>query len=202
LTYDVTLFSREQLVAETGQSGTLPAISAVNFKGFTVDSYGGSQDVAGSVTIEDAGATLHMTGNVWKKIDLGYNITENTVLEFDFQSPTLGDVHGVGFDTDTVLSERKGFKLRGRQTNVFEILDCNDYALAAPGYQRYRIPVGTYYTGPANHLFFINDHDVANPTAESFFRNVKLWERSGDEARVEVEVGPQLALGNRFLRAT
>jgi protocatechuate 3,4-dioxygenase beta subunit len=196
MTYEVTLFSREQMVAEAGQSGTPAAISAINFNDFTVGSYGGSQDVVGSVSVEEAGATLHMTGNVWKKIDLGYNITENTVLEFDFQSPTLGDIHGVGFDTDTNLSEHNGFKLRGRQTNVFEILDFNDYASEGPGYQRYRIPVGSYYTGPINHLFFINDHDVAEPTAESFVRNLKVWELPSADPRVEV-VGSALTFGSR-----
>ncbi|MFO0888061.1 MAG: hypothetical protein U0790_02825 [Isosphaeraceae bacterium] len=46
--------------------------------------------------MEDAGATLHLSGNTWKKVALPYAVTANTVLEFDFRSPARGGRHRPG----------------------------------------------------------------------------------------------------------
>jgi hypothetical protein len=35
--------------------------------------------------------------------------------------------------------------------------------------------VGQYYTGQMLYLFFAHDHDVASPTAQSYFRNVQIY---------------------------
>ena len=37
------------------------------------------------------------------------------------------------------------------------------------GGDHYVIPVGQFYTGTFDRLFFVNDHDVASPNAESVF---------------------------------
>ena len=36
-----------------------------------------------AVTVEDGGATLHIVGNGWRKINFPYVVTPSTVLEFD-----------------------------------------------------------------------------------------------------------------------
>jgi hypothetical protein len=147
----------------------------INFLEHEVASYGGPrQDLKGSASVEDAGATLHLTGNVWKKIDLPYNVTENTLLEFDFKSTSQGEIHGIGLDTDLSISANRTFQLYGTQN--WANSDFEDYASSAPGYKHYRIPIGQYYTGQMDYLFFVNDHDVANPSAVSFFSNVQVLE--------------------------
>jgi hypothetical protein len=187
------LRSREELVVFPGQSGI--GRSTADFRDFTIGSYGGGQDTAGLAAVENAGATLHLLGNTWKKIDLDYNVTTDTILEFDFKSASQGEIHGIGLDTDDEISADRTFQLYGKQ--VWGIQDFDDYGSSAPGYKHYRIPVGLYYTGPVNRLFFVNDHDVPHPTGESFFRNVKIAESSTDDPRFEVVVGPLLAFGNR-----
>jgi hypothetical protein len=147
----------------------------VNFHDYVIASYGvPGQDVQGSAIVEDDGATLHLTGNVWKKIDLPYSVTENSLLEFDFKSASQGEIHGLGLDTDLSMSVDRTFELYGTQN--WANLDFKDYASAAPGYKHYQIPIGQYFTGQMDYLFFVNDHDVSNPNAESFFRNVRLYE--------------------------
>ncbi|MFO0887870.1 MAG: S8 family serine peptidase [Isosphaeraceae bacterium] len=152
-----------------------PSTGAVDFSGLTIQSYGGGQDVAGTAAVEDAGATLHLSGNTWKKVALPYAVTANTVLEFDFRSPARGEVHAIGLDTDDALSSDRGFRLYGTQTD-YGIAAFANYDASAPGWVSYRIPVGQYFTGAMQYLTFANDHDVAGPTAQSYFRNVRLYE--------------------------
>ncbi|RMG13349.1 MAG: hypothetical protein D6728_04875, partial [Cyanobacteria bacterium J055] len=66
-----------------------------------IDSYG-NQDRNSSISFSDDLTQVDIVGNGWKKVDLGngYTITENTILEFDFQSTAEGEIHGIGFDTD------------------------------------------------------------------------------------------------------
>jgi hypothetical protein len=56
----------------------------------------GPQDVQVTVTITNNGRALKLKGNGWKKINLPYEVTARTVLEFDFESSVEGEVHGIG----------------------------------------------------------------------------------------------------------
>lgn len=151
-----------------------PSVPPLNFNDFTIKTFGGpNQDITGPVTVENGGQTLHMVGNRWKRIDLPYNITPDTVLEFDFSSTAEGEIHGIGFSTDLKVDSAEIFKVFGGQN--WGISDFDNYTLAA-GTQRYIIPIGQYYTGQMNYLVFANDHDIANPTGESIFSNVTIYD--------------------------
>ena len=54
----------------------------VNFNDYAVVPYGvdQGQDGGGTAAIEDNGATLFMTGNLWKCIAFAYTVTTNTLL--------------------------------------------------------------------------------------------------------------------------
>ncbi len=150
---------------------------AVNVNGATVtyevESYGGGwQDKNPTVTID--GTEVEIEGNGWKKLDLGsYNITENTVLEFEFRSTAQGEIHGIGFDNDNQQSYNFTFQLYGTQN--WGINSFNDY-ITGEGWKSYQISVGDFFTGQFNYLTLVNDHDVSNPTAISEFRNIQLYE--------------------------
>ena len=60
--------------------------------------------VVSVVSVEDGGATLRIVGNGWKKVAFPYVVTADTVLEFDFSSSVEGEIQGIGFDTDDVIS--------------------------------------------------------------------------------------------------
>ena len=145
----------------------------VNFNVNPVQSYGGGHDKSAAVTIDDGGSTLRIVGNGWKKIEFPYTITEDTILEFDFQSTAEGEIHGIGFDIDdSIANPIMVFKLHG--TQKWGIVDFDNYAGETP--KHYIIPVGRYYTGDVLYLTFANDHDIKRPTAESVFKNVKVYE--------------------------
>ncbi|MBN1123586.1 MAG: hypothetical protein JXA82_01165, partial [Sedimentisphaerales bacterium] len=161
-------FFRNVMVHEEPITGGL----LVNGTTHAVESYGGSQDGVSTTTVEDAGATLRIVGNGWKKVVFNYMVTANTVLEFDFQSSAEGEIHGVGFDTDNGITAGRTFQLFGTQT--WGNTSFNDYAGETP--KHYVIPIGQYYTGSFMNLFFANDHDVAVPTAEGVFSNIQIYE--------------------------
>ncbi|NIM96034.1 MAG: hypothetical protein GTO18_20225 [Anaerolineales bacterium] len=153
----------------------------LNFNDYEITSYAGSQDQNPTMTIEDAGRTLHIVGNGWKKIEFPYNITKYTVMEFDYASGAEGDVQGIGFDNDDALSTNLTFQLYGTQGWGLE--EFHDYADTAPDWKHYEIPVGDFYTGDMVYLFFANDHDVTTPTAESYFSNIQVYDAGGRALR-------------------
>ena len=150
----------------------------INFNDYSILSYGDSQDIGGSADIEDGGATLHLTGNVWKCIQRPYTITPDTVLEFDFQSSVEGEEHSLGMDNNLVFQPDNRIKLYGTQpgSGTGIIVDFNNYISYAPNTRHYVIPIGQYYTGLMEYLFFVNDHDSPSPTAESIYSNVMIYE--------------------------
>jgi RHS repeat-associated protein len=165
-----------------------PTNSAVpiNFNTYTPTSFG-TNDVKPTMTIEENGSTLHIKGNCWKKINFPYILTPYSVIEFDFKSTAQAEVQGLGFDTDQSMTEGYMYKFYGTQSwgithNLYW------YSSAAPGWKHYRIPIGGSYTGTFPYLVFMNDHDVSNPTGESYFRNVQVYEDPSTYAQSPVDV--------------
>ena len=135
-------------------------------------SYGGSQDVTGTVGIEDGGATLFLEGNLWKRVDLDYTVTANTVIRFQFKSTKRGELHSIGLDNNLSLDQSRVFKLHGTQN-----YGVRDFTYTGNGeYQTFEIPVGQYYQGVMTNIFFAMDHDVRNPTGNSYFKNIQIVE--------------------------
>ena len=90
-----------------------------------------------------------------------------------FKSSIQGEIHGIGFDADLTLNEENNFNLFG--TESYGIQDFNFTDIGE--LQHFDLPVGEYYTGAMNYLFFAMDHDVANPSANSYFHNVSIYEK-------------------------
>ncbi len=148
-------------------------VPALDFNDYTITPYGVGQDATGPVTIEDGGATLHLVGNRWKKIELPTTIDANTVLSFEFYSNNKGEIHGIGFDTDNNLDNGEAFfQVFGNQGWGFT--NYRNYQLGS-GWVQYDIPVGAFISGSFNYLFFANDHDdLSPPTGEGYYRNVRI----------------------------
>ncbi len=144
----------------------------INFNERPIVSYGGSED-QGTFTLLTNNTVLRIQNNAWKAVMLNYTVTPNTVLQFDFASTIRGEVHGIGFDNDNTVSANYTFKLWGTQD--WGLPHFNNY----PGFSSwmtYTIPVGQYYTGAFNRLFFAADHDAAPANGNSFFRNIRIYE--------------------------
>jgi hypothetical protein len=155
---------------------------AVNVKGttsnYTPTSYDPNQDITGTVNTSADNKQVELQGNTWKKLDIGnYTITNNTLLKFEYQSTKLGEIQGIGFDTNN------SFITANDGPNLFQLAGTQNVGLSAfknysigSGWKSYSINVGDYLSGTFNYLTLANDHDVANPNSNSVFRNIALYE--------------------------
>jgi hypothetical protein len=110
-------------------------------------------------------------------------------LEFDFKSTAEGEVHGIGLDTEDTISAESTFQLFGTQTWGIQAYRTYPTGADIDGYVSYTIPVGAFFTGAFDRLVFANDHDVASPTAEGIFRNVRLYEGTPPATQLNVDIG-------------
>ncbi|MEM9930245.1 MAG: T9SS type A sorting domain-containing protein, partial [Bacteroidota bacterium] len=147
--------------------------TAIDFTNTPPQSYGSIQD-RGTVTILDAN-TIMIQNNAWKAIDLDYSVTPATVIEFEFGSTRQGEIHGIGFDNNNSISSNRTFRLFGTQTWGLSNFD----TYSTIGYWKsYILPVGQFYSGNFNRLFFVADHDGGARNGNSFFRNIRIYEGS------------------------
>ncbi|MEL6988029.1 MAG: hypothetical protein AAGK97_09370, partial [Bacteroidota bacterium] len=113
-------------------------------------------------------------------IDINYDITTNTVLEFDFKSTLEGEIHFIGFDNDLSLGANPQFKLYGFQNTGTSFNE--DFSYTNTGnFQHFTIPVGDYYTGNRRYLMLVADNDSGSQEGNSIFRNIKIYEDSDND---------------------
>ncbi|MEM9548884.1 MAG: zinc-dependent metalloprotease [Bacteroidota bacterium] len=143
----------------------------INFNNYTVASYGGNQD-NGTWSDVESGNGIAIFNNAWKSIALNYTVTANTVLEFDFGSTAGGEIHGIGFDNNNSISSGFTFQLYGSQNWGNRDFDYTSFG----NWQSFVIPVGQYYTGNFDRLFFVDDNDANPTTGNSYFRSIKIYE--------------------------
>ena len=159
----------------------------VDFSAVSIDTYGGSND-QGSAAVQDGGATLLVQNNSWKSISFNYNVTANTVIEFDFRSTAEGEIHAIGFDNDAGVSPSQSMKVHGTQSWGNTTYD--NYVPSA--WTSYTIPIGSIYTGSYDRLFFLCDKDATPTTSNSYFRNVKVYETSCEGAGESMAISDEI----------
>ena len=121
---------------------------------------------------------MEIEGNAWKSIDIGnYDITADTVLEFEFNSNSEGEIHGIGFDNDNdnSNSQQQIFQLFGVQQWGNQAF--NNYQ-TSDDWKSYSIRVGDYFTGNIDRIAFVSDDDRNSPTNISQFRNISLMDQA------------------------
>ncbi len=141
----------------------------INFNQTGTSSFS-NQDSAANIAIQDDGSTALLTDNTWRRTNTKYTITANTVLEFEFQSTSQGEIHGIGFDSDNSLTSAQIFQLYGTQN-----WGNRDFDYVPSGYTSFSIPIGDYYTGNEMYLVLVNDFDNGSGNTSSF-RNVRIFE--------------------------
>lgn len=143
----------------------------IDFNNYTIDSYGGSQDNGTSSDV-GGGNGVAIFNNAWKSIALNYTVTANTVIEFQFGSTAGGEIHGIGFDNNNSISSGFTFQLYGTQNWGNRDFDYTTFG----SWQSFTIPVGQYYTGTFDRLFFVDDNDANPTTGNSYFQSIKIYE--------------------------
>lgn len=143
----------------------------IDFSQYSIDSYGGLQDI-GVFELQEGGTVLKIANNAWKSIALNYTVTANTMMTVDFRSDQQGEIHGIGFDNNDQISFSQTFKLHGIQN--WGVLNFDNYA--GSSWKTYTIPVGDFYQGSYNRLFFVADHDGGYRNGTSYYRNIRIYE--------------------------
>ncbi|MGB3759207.1 MAG: hypothetical protein WBA07_22975, partial [Rivularia sp. (in: cyanobacteria)] len=144
---------------------------------YNLSSYGGITQDKGEFSISDDKTEVELKGNSWNKLDINnYNITNNTVLKFEFKSTAEAEIQGIGFDNDNVISSSD-------RTNLFQVSGTQDWGIEledsytlGSGWQTYEVKVGKHISGEFDYLTLANDDDISNSTAQSQFRNISLSE--------------------------
>jgi|GEM_PF-1973852 len=125
----------------------------------------------GTYSVQDDGTTLYIQGNAWKAVEISYFFTENTVFEFDFKSTSEGEIHELGFDNDLALPMVSRIVTYGTQGYTGEY-DNQTYD-GSGDYTHYVIDIDA--TGFFKYLVLTADDD-ANAAANSYFRNIQIYE--------------------------
>ena len=163
----------------------LGPVRSIDFAAQPVLPYGyqdGQYELPTHHEVLDGGRTLHLVGNAWKMIEVNAELTRDTVVEFEFRSPREGQIHGFGFDNDDNYksSDLPIFQVYGYEARQDIGQQFNDYS--GSEWRRYRVRVGRYAAGPQRYLYFAADEDVTGE-AESFFRNVRIYQAGGSQTR-------------------
>ena len=187
--FDYTI--ADELGAETTISVAVDVLSDVEpgdgvtdilFEAGALSSYDDQDITANGATITDGGATLELSGNTWKKLALAEPLTvgADTVLRFTFEAGQIGEIMGIGLDTDNSYRSTANqvlFQFAGSQ---------NWSAYAEQGYSGYQsadgavtieIPLGDWEGQTFTQLVFMNDDDAA-AAATSRFSDVQIVQKS------------------------
>ncbi|NLQ04244.1 Calx-beta domain-containing protein [Cylindrospermopsis raciborskii] len=142
-------------------------------------------------TVKTNANELELSGNLWRKVEINYQITPNTVLEFEFQGVKEGQIHTIGFDNDNVVYDKAlpeqttddtTFKLWGTEEpnpRHFNPITLNQYN-TNDGWKKYTVPLKDHFNvhdlnKKFLYLTFGNDQDnVSPPTANAKFRGIKI----------------------------
>lgn len=164
-------------------SDTAPSRLA-RFDRSTPANWSGNNNVGGAVTVGGGGRAVDITGNRWVAVPFEYTVTEDTVVAFEFRSDDVGEIHAIGFETDTNQQSSRVVRVAGSQ-NWGVRVDSGGYGpyyTAGDGWVRYEVPLGEIYDrntpgylGDASTLLFVSDCDGCS--ASSSFRNVRVYER-------------------------
>ena len=131
---------------------------------------------SGTVDIAPDGASITLTGNAWKQVDISDRMLDaQSVLRFEFRSDMEGDVHAIGFDGDGVADQAESFLLFGTDS-AWGIGDYFGAYAAGQAAATYEITLGDHFTDAEiaafDTLVFVNDDDTASGV--STFSNVEI----------------------------
>ncbi len=138
----------------------------------------GTDPSATETLIGDDGKSLHISGNGYKKVDLEYEVTPCTKMEFDYSSLDQGSIQGFLFDNDNLMQDGDKYstvQLYGTEDWVLR----DDHFYDGNGNQDFAIPLGKYFRGSYNDLVFISK-DYEMQLQEHTISNIRIYEDTTD----------------------
>ncbi len=148
----------------------------------TLTSYS-TQDRGAGASVADAGATLTLAGNLWKRAPLpeSYTITEGTKITLTVTLGTnLSEIVAIGFDDDDnpfETSDRSVFQIAGTESQA-AFVDLRNGNNGTPGTTfTVTIDLSTHAGKTISSLVFVADDDQAsNGVGSVSFSNVQIIE--------------------------
>ncbi len=135
-----------------------------------------NQGSSGSASYDSMSQTLTLTGDTWKAIDISSVLaTGATTLTFDFMSSLQGEIHAIGFDSNTSWSSSDSgnfFQLYGTQpTSTWNpnTSFAGQYTTLSE-WKTYSIDL-TSLAGSLNYLVLVNDNDAGAKKVVSAYKN-------------------------------
>lgn len=175
----------------------------LDFSVGTISSYGGNQDNPSQGTgavVEDGGATLALTDNVWKRVSLGesYEITADTrlTLELNASDTPVSEIIAIGLDLDDnpFNGGNSVYQLGGTQSQGgFVDLRGQGVDDDGDGVVSFTIDLSAHAGTTIDSLVFVNDDDLG-AKGSARFSSVTLSEATGtDLNQAPVVVGGGVA---------
>jgi hypothetical protein len=130
-----------------------------------------NQTKYGTATVENDDSIV-MSGNIWKKIPFREDITEETVLTFEFKAEGDFEIAGLALETNNTLTESKVFNLAGSQTYGNYL----NFTPESNGFTEVSIKLSDYGIVDASYLVFVLDDDIAQSQSNNLveFKNIRI----------------------------
>lgn len=169
----------------TGGTPGAPALSVADsdLSGFSP----GNQDFpgTGTATTTDGGRGVDVTGNRWIEFPYEYDLTTDTVVEFEYRSSRPeGEIHGLSFENDDGQDSTHTLRVYGTQNygGFLTDVDGNTYT-TGDGWRTYQARLGDVsgygFFGTMDRLVVVNDDDTGGQ-GETHVRNIRLIEQGAD----------------------
>jgi len=141
-----------------------------------LDDYDRDEVNDGSVD-SSSGAEVELNGNIWRSLDAPVEVSENTILRFEYNREREGELHAIGLDDNAEHEDvPRLFQIDGANTALPGFIrDFNTYR-DGDGWLAYEIPVGQYYTGAMDRIALVSVDAGFGDGAQVLFRNVEVVE--------------------------
>ncbi|MDQ7734296.1 carbohydrate-binding protein [Halomonas sp. SpR1] len=179
-----------------------PVAIDVSFDNATISAYNDTQDNPASgtgATVEDDGATLSLTDNVWKRAELpsSYTITGQTLLTLDvaISDAPVPEIVAIGFDADEnpFNGGNSVYQLGGTQTQG-GFVDLRGQGVDnGDGSFRFTIDLSAHAGITIDSLVFVNDDDLGAKGSTSFSAVSLSEEEAGETNSAPRVVGGGIA---------
>ena len=132
---------------------------------------------ASDVNVSSDGTSADMVGNLWRAFSLpeDLDVTDSTVLRFDFELKEEADFQAICVDEDKELSdEKRCFVLANTQGWVMDMYNAPHMASLSETKVHFDIPIGKFFTGNMKYLVLLQDNDADNYAGSSTISNIEI----------------------------
>lgn len=130
------------------------------------------------LSVSSSGKAITASGNNWKYFDVPlFNVTSTTVLEFDFELSTVGEIHFLCLADTLYTNDGRNdcWSTAGTQSEMASYQK-RIYPYGVPGRTHYTLMVGdAYFTGPVSKIVIGLDNDADKTAGLSTWSNIEIW---------------------------